>query len=51
MFQKEGVFGLMKGNLINCVGYAPFTALNFFFYEFFKNNLYSHVDYDELKYH
>lgn len=48
MYQKEGVFGLFKGNIINCIGAAPFTALEFYLYEVFKNNLWPDVEYKEL---
>ena len=50
MYRQEGVQGLMKGNLINCISNAPFTALEFFFYEFYKNNLYHDIDYCSLEY-
>jgi len=40
MYTKEGVKGLFRGNGINTVIQAPFTALEFYFYEVFKNNLY-----------
>jgi len=40
----------MKGNLINCMSNAPFTALEFFFYEFYKNNLYPHIEYCDLSF-
>jgi len=51
MYQKEGVRGLMKGNLINCASSTPFTACEFYFYELFKNNLFSQVEYHDLKLH
>ena len=48
MYQKEGVKGLFKGNMINCIGAAPFTALEFYLYEFFKNNLWPNIEYTDL---
>ena len=45
---KEGLHGLYKGNAINCLGAAPFTALEFYLYEFFKNNLWPHIEYKDL---
>lgn len=48
MYRKEGVLGLFKGNTINCLGAAPFTALEFYLYEFFKNNLWPNVEYQDL---
>ena len=48
MQRKEGVIGLFKGNSINCLGAAPFTALEFYLYEFFKNNLWPEVQYQDL---
>ena len=41
MYKNEGMKGLFKGNFINCVGGVPFNAFEFFFFEFFKNNLFS----------
>jgi solute carrier family 25 (mitochondrial phosphate transporter), member 23/24/25/41 len=41
MYNKEGVKGLFRGNGVNIVIQAPFTALEFYFYEVFKNNLYN----------
>jgi len=43
MYRKEGLIGLFKGNAINCIGAAPFTALEFYLYEFFKNNLWPEI--------
>ena len=40
MFCKEGIRGFFKGNGINCAINAPFNAFEFYFYQFFKNNLF-----------
>jgi len=40
MWQKEGVFGLLKGNGVNVVRIAPFTAFEMFFYDFYKENIF-----------
>lgn len=47
MYRKEGVRGLFRGNGINTIIQAPFTALEFYFYEVFKNNLFN-VDRSQL---
>eukprot|EP00356_Strombidium_inclinatum_P016391 CAMPEP_0170491584 /NCGR_PEP_ID=MMETSP0208-20121228/11135_1 /TAXON_ID=197538 /ORGANISM="Strombidium inclinatum, Strain S3" /LENGTH=87 /DNA_ID=CAMNT_0010767181 /DNA_START=220 /DNA_END=483 /DNA_ORIENTATION=+ len=36
MYTHEGFRGLFRGNAINCFIQAPFTALEFYFYDFFK---------------
>ena len=41
MWQKEGVYGFFKGNGVNVARIAPFSAFEFFFYEFYKDNLFS----------
>jgi len=48
MYAKEGTKGLLKGNFINCAGSAPYTALEFYLYEVFKNNLFSNIEYHDL---
>ena len=48
MYAKEGSMSLWKGNLMNCAGSAPFTALEFYLYEVFKNNLFTNVPYEDL---
>jgi len=40
IYNNEGVRGLFKGNGLNCAINAPFNALEFFFYEFFKNHIF-----------
>ena len=40
MWQKEGMYGFFKGNGINVVRIAPFTAFEFFFYDFYKHSLF-----------
>ena len=37
MYQKEGIYGFFKGNWSNCVKIMPFTAVEFYFYDFYKN--------------
>lgn len=48
MYVREGFKGLLKGNFINCAGSAPYTALEFYLYEVFKNNLFTGIDYHDL---
>ena len=36
MYNKEGIKGLFRGNAVNCSIQAPFTALEFFFYDYYK---------------
>ena len=50
MYSREGFKGFFKGNGINISVQAPFTALEFYFYEVFKNTLYPHLSRDELNY-
>ena len=40
MWRNEGFYGLFKGNGVSVARIAPFTALEFFFYDFFKNALF-----------
>ena len=39
MWTHEGFYGLFKGNGVNVVRIAPFSAFEFFFYEFYKRLL------------
>lgn len=41
MWRNEGVYGFFKGNGVNIVRIAPFSAFEFFFYDFYKNLLFS----------
>ena len=41
MYRQEGVYGFFKGNGVNVARIAPFSAFEFFFYEFYKANLFS----------
>ena len=41
MWKNEGVYGFFKGNGVNVVRIAPFSAFEFFFYDLYKNNLFS----------
>jgi len=40
MYQIEGWRGFFKGNGTNIVRVAPFSAFEFFFYEFYKHTLF-----------
>lgn len=40
MWQKEGFYGFFKGNGVNVVRIAPFTAFEFFFYDMYKTTLF-----------
>ena len=40
MYKVEGWRGFFKGNGVNIVKIAPFSALEFYFYEFFKHTLF-----------
>lgn len=44
MFEKEGMRGLFRGNGLNTLIQAPFTACEFFFYDFYKNNIFADPD-------
>lgn len=44
MYSREGIRGLFKGNMITCAGTAPFTAFEFYMYDFFKNNLFPQLE-------
>ena len=40
MWKVEGFYGFFKGNGVNVVRVAPFSAFEFFFYEFYKQNIF-----------
>ena len=40
MAKKEGIYGFFRGNGVNVVRIAPFSAFEFYFYEFYKANLF-----------
>lgn len=40
MWRHEGVPGLLKGNGVNVVRIAPFTAFEMFFYDLYKHNFF-----------
>ena len=40
MYRVEGVYGFFKGNGVNVVRIAPFSAFEFFFYEFYKQKIF-----------
>jgi len=41
MWRVEGMWGFFKGNGVNIVRIAPFSAFEFFFYDVYKNNLFN----------
>jgi solute carrier family 25 phosphate transporter 23/24/25/41 len=44
MWKKEGMYGMLKGNGVNVVRIAPFSAFEFFFYDLYKNFFFGGVD-------
>ena len=40
MWKEEGIYGFFKGNGVNVVRIAPFSAFEFFFYDFYRTNLF-----------
>ena len=40
MWRNEGVYGFFKGNGVNIVRIAPFSAFEFYFYEVYKNTFF-----------
>jgi solute carrier family 25 (mitochondrial phosphate transporter), member 23/24/25/41 len=40
MWQREGFKGFLKGNGVNVVRIAPFSAFEMFFYDFYKQHLF-----------
>ena len=40
MYKIEGVYGFFKGNGVNVIRIAPFSAFEFFFYELYKQHLF-----------
>lgn len=47
---KEGPKNLFRGNGINLMIQAPFSAFEFYFYEFYKNNLFEAKKREELSF-
>lgn len=41
MWRNEGLYGFFKGNGVNIVRIAPFSAFEFFFYEFYKHTFFT----------
>lgn len=41
---------MMRGNAVNCAGGVPFGCLEFFLFEYFKNNIYPEIDQKELNF-
>jgi hypothetical protein len=48
MAKLEGFGGFFKGNGMTMVKIVPFSAAEFFFYDFFKSNLYPTTDRNAL---
>ena len=44
MWKNEGMYGFLKGNGVNVVRIAPFSAFEFFFYDFYKLHLFGGVE-------
>lgn len=40
MWRNEGFYGLLKGNGVNVIRIAPFSAFEFFFYDLYKSHLF-----------
>ena len=51
MHKSEGMRGFFKGNGATVAKIAPFSALEFYYYEIFKNNLYPGVSKKDLRFH
>ena len=43
MWKEEGFKGFFKGNGTNIVRVAPFSAFEFFFYEFYKHQFFANA--------
>ena len=41
MWRHEGLYGFFKGNGVNVMRIAPFSAFEMFFYELYKRNLFT----------
>jgi len=41
MWRHEGLYGFFKGNGVNVMRIAPFSAFEMFFYEVYKRNVFS----------
>jgi len=44
MSKREGFYGLLKGNGVNVVRIAPFSAFEFFFYDLYKRFIFGGSD-------
>lgn len=40
MYKYEGIKGFFKGNGVNIIRIAPFSAFEFFFYELYKHTFF-----------
>ena len=49
MWKHEGFYGFFKGNGVNVVRVAPFSAFEFFFYEFYKAQIFNNETSSPLK--
>ena len=50
MYRVEGMKGFFKGNGITCMKIAPFSAIEFYFYEVYKNTLFPGKARNELSF-
>jgi solute carrier family 25 phosphate transporter 23/24/25/41 len=50
MIKNEGLKSVFRGNGIFLIKLAPFSAFEFFFYEFYKNNLFQVESRSDLTY-
>ena len=48
MYKLEGIRGLWRANVINSSLQASFSAYQFYFYEYFKNNLLNGLPEEEM---
>ena len=50
MYRHEGITGLFRGNGVNVMVQAPFTALEFYFYDKYTENLFPGKSKQDLSY-
>ena len=49
VIKKEGIRHLWKGNTTNCLRVFPQTAINYYVFEFSKNNIFHKIENKEIK--
>jgi|TARA_B110000037_G_scaffold215731_1_gene273592 hypothetical protein len=49
VIKKEGIQHLWKGNATNCLRVFPQTAVNYYIFEFSKNNIFHEIENKEIK--